>query len=64
MKVMAANPCLSPAIFDATKALLQSQSKTKKHKIENPGQPCKSAKARKATQKKNNLNVLRMIRKI
>ena len=56
MKIMAGNPLNTPAILDAIKGLVQSQSKTNKHKIENPGPPSKTKKARKATQKKNNLN--------
>jgi hypothetical protein len=55
MKIMAANPLHTPDILDAIKVLVQSQSKNNKHKIENPCQPNKSTKARKATQKKNNL---------
>ena len=52
MKIMAANPLLTPDILDAIKFLVQSQSKNNKHKIENPCQPNKFTKARKATQKK------------
>ena len=52
MKIISSNPLLGSDILVATKALLQNEPKKPKNKIENPSQPKKAAKARKATQKK------------